>query len=315
MNILSWNLFGNTQKKKYSKNKTKKFRKMNCSPAVAGSTVDPESCYTNDALIKIKNAYNKNYPKQPITTNKPKIIFKELKENLKQCNKEDCWLRQLPESEQTYLDEFLFAPDQPSEWKNNPNEWLSNFDIIKVIHQYEQKYKHFKFIGPTPIDFDTRLPEENGKCVWEDLCDISLEKQIHHKISKIGVIFNLDEHDESGSHWVSLFIDIENNFIFYFDSAANKTPPEIKALIKKLVKQGKMLKKPIHFRRIENYPTLHQQSNSECGMYSLFFIITMLTNKTEFDSHLSIRDKIKLFKKTKISDKYVEKFRYIYFNP
>ena len=315
MNILSWNIFGRTQKKRNSKNKTKKSYKMNCSPEVAGETVGSETCYTNDALKKIKNAYNKNYPKQPITTNKPKKIFIELKEKLKQCHKEDCWLRQLPESDQIYLDKYLFAPDQPNEWKRNPNEWLSNIDILKVLHQYEKKYKHFKFIGPTPIDFDTRLPEENGKCVWEDLCNFSLLNQMKKGIKKIGVIFNLDKHDQSGSHWVSLFIDIENRIVFYFDSAANKTPPEVKVLVKKLIQQGKTLNTPIRFRYIENYPTLHQHSNSECGMYSLFFIITMLVSQIEDENNMSMREKIKLFKKSKIPDKYVEKFRNIYFNP
>ena len=36
--------------------------------------------------------------------------------------------------------------------------------------------------------------------------------------NKIGVIFNLDKHDQSGSHWVAMFIDLENKFFFYFDS-------------------------------------------------------------------------------------------------
>ena len=55
---------------------------------------------------------------------------------------------------------------------------------------------------------------ENGKCVWEELCKFELEKQIEKGKNKIGIIFNLDKHYQSGSHWVSLFIDIEIMIFF-----------------------------------------------------------------------------------------------------
>ena len=31
-------------------------------------------------------------------------------------------------------------------------------------------------------------------------------------------MFNLDNHDEDGSHWVSFFCDFDRNAIYYFDS-------------------------------------------------------------------------------------------------
>ena len=48
-----------------------------------------------------------------------------------------------------------FTPYKPTEWEKNPVEWLSNFDILNVLKQYEEKYSDFKFIGPTPIDFNS----------------------------------------------------------------------------------------------------------------------------------------------------------------
>jgi hypothetical protein len=227
------------------------------------------------------------------------------------CDKETCWLNELPKREKKYLQTYLFAPSQPDEWKNNPNEWLSNYDILNVMKQYEEKHKHFRFFGPTPIDFDTRIPEKNGKCVWEELCHFSLEKQIENKINKIGIIFNLDKHDQGGSHWVSLYIDISHKLIFYFDSAANKTPKEIDAFIQKVMTQGTEHSPPIVFRKEENYPQMHQQSNTECGMYSLYFLITMMSARTD----KSIESKIRLFKQERVTDTYIEKFRNVYFNP
>jgi hypothetical protein len=279
---------------------------------VKGQTVMSDTCYTDDALIKIKNAYNKNQPKTKIKTKNPKQIFKELKHRLKNCNKEDCWLNLLPEKEKEYMDKYLFAPDQPKEWSKNPNEWLSNYDILNVLKQYEQKYPHFAFIGPTTIDFNEKLPELNDNCVENALCNFDLKKYIERSIDKIGIIFNLDRHDQSGSHWVSLFIDIQHKIIFYFDSAGSEIPEEINDFVLKVTQQGVI--KKIKFKFYQNYPTTHQESSTECGMYSLFFIITMLTGNTEFHQNMSLKKKISLFKNEKIQDKYVEKLRNIYFN-
>ena len=294
--------------------KTKKTRRggktmksgMVCNPAMKKFKVTSESCYTPDIVDKIKTAYNKNHPENMIHVKSHTQIIRELSERLK-CNKEDCWLNQLPESERKYVDEKIFAPDQPQSWKKNPTEWLSNHDIMDVLHQYEETYPEFKFIGPTSIDFDTVLPN-NGKCVWEDLCHFSLSKNIQNGIKKIGIIFNLDKHDESGSHWVSIFLDIPKRFLFYFDSAGNPTPPEITTLVNRIKKEFDLL----HNKKLqyyENYPNQHQMKNTECGMYSLYFIITMLTSKKS-----NIKSNINIFKKGKITDEFVQKCRGKYFN-
>ena len=95
-------------------------------------------------------------------------------------------------------------------------------------------------------------------------------------IYKIGIIFNLDPHYKSGSHWVSLFIDIKKGKIFFFDSAGDKVPKQIKKLSDNIIEQGKQLHPPIQFNFDENHPKEHQFGDTECGIYSLFFIIHML---------------------------------------
>ena len=37
-------------------------------------------------------------------------------------------------------------------------------------------------------------------------------------LNKIGIIFNTDPHNKSGSHWISLFIDVKKKIICFFDS-------------------------------------------------------------------------------------------------
>ena len=169
------------------------------------------------------------------------------------------------------------------------------------MKQYTHIYKCFRFIGPTPIDYDAL---ENNVCVTNELCNFSLAHQIHDGKFKIGIIFNTDPHTKGGEHWISMFINIKKGFIFFFDSAGNKIPPRIYPLVEKIIEQGRHLATPIEFKFDQNYPNEHQYSSTECGMYSLYFIIHMLEDKLTQ----------KYLKTHVITDDYIEKFRKVYFN-
>ena len=125
----------------------------------------------------------------------------------------------------------------------------------------------FEFLGPSPIDYDTH--KAYGECVWQELCEFNLEQQIKSGKTKIGIVFNLDPHYLNGSHWVSMFINIRKNTIFYFDSAGEKIPNQIMTLVDKIKSQGKQIGKTFTFD--QNHPVEHQYGNTECGIYSLFF--------------------------------------------
>jgi signal recognition particle subunit SEC65 len=286
---------------------------MNCNPSVEGRTVTKQSCFTLDTLHKIRDAYNKSHTDNRITITDPHLLWLELKSRFSTCEKEDCWLEEIHDkSLKEKIDELSFAPDHPDEWKKNPDEWLSNYDILEVLEQYESKHKEFKFIGPTPIDFDSRPPKKNGKCVWEDLCQFSIDK-LDPAIKKIGVVFNLDKHNEPGSHWVSLFVDLENQFIFYLDSAGDDIPSEIQKLVNRIKGQWTDAHPGKKMKFYKNYPFEHQHEDTECGMYALFFIISLLTQKVE-GKHHSIGELIKMFKSKRIPDNYVFDYRKVYFN-
>jgi len=298
---------------KKSKNFT--LKKQVCSPIVNGKTQIEGSCFTPAALEQLKIHYNKNHPNNPIKESRPQELWNEFRKRLFSCRKEDCWLKEIDDKEmRENLEKFLFAPSQPKEWKKNPKEWLSNFDIIEVLHQYELTHPSFKVIGPTPIDFDSRPTDQDEKCVWEELCNFDIKRYYDSGKTKLGIVFNLDKHDEPGSHWVSLFVDLEDKFIFYLDSAGNKIPREIRKLVKRIKKQGLSHIPLLDFKFYENYPLEHQMGNTECGVYSLYFIITMLTGETEHKSLTNKTEKIRFFKEKRIPDKYVSKYRKIYFN-
>ena len=286
-----------------NKSKTTQLKKINCSPKPKNE-MNNFTCYTNKDLYKLRDLWNARHPDVKITSNSPKEIHRLLTEKLSSvCNKESCWLKQKADFGPVSSDMAdSFAPESPPEWKNNPNEWLSSEDIMKVMRQYEKAYKCFDFIGPSPIDFDTR--KLYGECVWEELCNFNLKDQIKNGKTKIGIIFNTDPHNKPGQHWISMFINIKKKTIFFFDSTGDKPLPQIMVLVERIKEQGLNLKRPIKFTFDSNEEIEHQYGNTECGIYSLYFIVHMLEDK--MTEH---------YLKTHIlKDNYMEKFRNIYFN-
>lgn len=290
----------------------KKFKKLQCSPKLESET-NPFSCYTNRSLHKMRNLWNARHPDAKINSNDTKQIWKALQDNMSSvCDTERCWMRQnfMKNNLDKELTTHTFAPMTPPEWKTNPHEWLSSVDILNVMKQYEKTYPCFEFLGPSPIDYDTH--KMYGECVWEELCHFSLQDQINKGKRKIGIIFNLDPHYKPGSHWVSIFINVNKRMIFFFDSNGDKPPPKIKKFINTVVKQSKNIsikgegQKKEPFKYDNNFPTSHQDENTECGMYSLYAIIQQVKDKL---NPLDLKDASK-----KITDKQMRKFRKIYFN-
>jgi len=293
----------------------KTLKKMNCSPAVDGKTPVKGSCFPAEVLQKLKTSYNQHHTHHAIHATDPQDVWKELKERMSVCTKEDCWLDVIQSpAERKKLDKHLFAPDHPKEWIKNPNEWLTNYDILAVLQQYEKTDPSFRFIGPTPIDFDERPTKMDGQCVWEDLCNLDIRKMLDSKKTNLGIIFNLDKHDGPGSHWVSLFVNLKDNYVFYMDSGGAKIPKEIDNLVKRIQDQALKINPHQPMKFYQNHPMEHQMGNTECGIYSLFFIITMLTGEIEKGQISTIKQKHDFFTKKRIPDKYIEKFRQVYFN-
>ena len=72
---------------------------------------------------------------------------------------------------------------------------------------------------------------------------------------------------------------------------------------REIIKQGKKLEEPIEFTYLQNEYN-HQQTNTECGMYCLYMIISMIENK-----HTPY-----YLLKHRVSDAEMEKLRGEYFN-
>jgi hypothetical protein len=225
-------------------------------------------------------------------------LWNELDKTIKKyygCTSEICWTT-LPFISQRKSLLKQFRPIQPKDWKDNKTKWLTTTDIENVLYQYEKKHEDFKFLGVSSVDYDYKFSD--NVCVSQEICKLNLKKLYNKGIRKIGIVFNLDKHDESGSHWVALYSDFNKREVYYFDSYGIKPPFDIRKLMKNITQQGKYLpqnadaKPSIKGQCMDNCelePSLftsyyndyrNQYKNSECGVYSMHFIISFLEGNT-----------------------------------
>jgi hypothetical protein len=192
-----------------------------------------------------------------------------------QQGEEHCLLDKAPldDTVKKSLRKEYLRPQRPKAWNADPDMWLDNYNIMHVMKQYEEAFPWFSFMGVFPIDFSAPDPyTKEKKCLHKELCDLNLTHEYNKGKRGIGMIFNLDPHYKGGSHWVGLYINIMNidkPCIDYFDSYAYDTPPLIARLMRSFTLQIKSCKLGRNARRF-------QYGQSECGMFSMYFIICMI---------------------------------------
>ena len=218
-------------------------------------------------------------------------------------DEEHCLLDKAPikENLKKELRKQYLRPRRPKIWDSDPDMWLDNYNILAVMKQYQEAYPWFKFLGVFPIDFsapDPYNPNGSNKCLYRETCELNLQQEHNKGIRGIGMIFNLDPHFKGGSHWVALYINLKNikkPFIGYFDSYGYKVPNLIARLMRSFRLQ-------IHNCVLGYNARRFQYGGSECGMFSMYFIICMLCG-------ISFKD----FCKDSVNDDYMLQLRKILF--
>jgi len=276
-----------------------------CAPGVK---YDKGSCISKEILQDIARNFNKSSSNVNINIdNDKKEIVNDLTnefENKFKCKDQLCWLNQhfVKRLNNTNLEKFTFTPIGPQQ----KLDWLSTTHINDVIEQYEKKYKNFLFLGAIPYDFQELRQLEMGKELnFDDVINGKINEEYNkdEKINHLGMVINLDPHDKPGSHWVALYSNFDKNQIYFFDSFGNKPRRKIKKFINKIAKymykkkynsslpvntvieelknnninpEIKNLSKfDIRYNQIQ-----HQFKNTECGVYSINFIIRLVGGET-----------------------------------
>lgn len=241
-----------------------------CHPSV-GKTRPPGGCLPKDVLIASAKALNLDISLK----SDPKSLRVALGEAVgaKLCE-ERTFLMKLPLSTQQktdYAKKYL-RPAMPHKWLNDPDMWLDSNDITAVMEQYEDAYPDFEFMGPFPIDFAAPNPYQTGgtkKCLMTEICEFKVQGALTNGTKSLGIVYNLDPHYKSGSHWVATYVDLIHHECLYFDSYGMEPPKQIEKFMRWLTTQDPKMKLSFNAKRF-------QFKNTECGMYSLFFIIRML---------------------------------------
>lgn len=279
--------------------KTKKFDEQRCAP---GKEFESGSCIVLPVLVEMARAYNKvnkdkiklSCKKEAFKPNKyKKYLLREINNRYKNvCDGQLCWskqdfIKQMDEFIKLELEKFTFRPVGPE----GRFEWLNTVNIDEVMGQYEMNIKDFFFLGAVPMDFQ--------KINLKGVADLDINKEMKEGIRRFGIIFNLDESWQSGSHWTAGYADLEKGNVYYYDSYGSPPEPRVVKLLNKFCTHfesnnpGKRCK--VRYNKIR-----HQFENSECGVYSINFILELL-NGRHFDdicnSKLKDREVNKLRKK------------------
>ena len=282
------------------------------------------SCFSNDDISKLVSLWNSSHGDDPVGKSQqepsPQSLLQQLNEKVShQCNGNEKCITDLPfvrkNPELAAKLKSVFAPMAPKSWEKNPNEWLNSSDISRIMKLLENEYPELKFIGPSPIDFNSMDSDVVGKnqCVWPDLCNFSLSSHLANGKTKFGFIFNTDPHTEPGEHWVSMFMHIGNeagersehtapSFVHYFDSTGDPPPTEITELVEMIGKQAMEL--DIQAPQFSRNEIVHQKQNTECGIYALYFIASMTSR----------HDHLEKFNSGRISDSEMSEYRKKFWN-
>tara|TARA_B100000767_G_C19744427_1_gene527777 strand:+ start:129 stop:974 length:846 start_codon:yes stop_codon:yes gene_type:complete len=242
-----------------------------CAP---GKDFKEGSCFDLEQLKKIAQQFNKNLNENINFQNKTKkdllkILINKIKDKY-DCDDQLCWLNLdiVKDLDDIEIEKYTFRPPGPS----IGTKWLNTSNIDDVLVQYEKIYKDFFSCGAVPLDFS------NLQQLKMNLPENSLQNLVNKGIKKIGIVYNHDYSNMTGSHWVAMFINLDKGLICYFDSYGIKPKKEIndyKDFIINFIK-NKMNKNVTY-----KWNTIrHQFKGSECGVYSINFILRLLKGES-----------------------------------
>lgn len=283
-----------------------KFRRLPCAPGANGI---PGSCFSESGIIELRDAWNMRHFDDPITSDNPMEIWRDLRIKLQNtCKNEKCWIiKLLGARRQETLIPRLFVPVANKKWCRNPREWLDSNDIAKVMHQYEDANDYFDFYGPAPIDFATM--GKGSDAVWAEITEFDPWSALEDGQTCTGMVFNTDPHNKPGEHWISVFVDCRDSsypYVAFSDSNGDPPPKELKSTIdqfKQRYNEGAGNAKNMIYKR---NMISHQRKNTECGIYCLHMIISLLQRDYSLDEYFRERKPDKMMERLRTQFFYKE---------
>jgi hypothetical protein len=258
----------------------------NCAPGVKPRKIgNNESCMSTSQLKILAKELGLS------TNGSDDEIFSRIDDKLASCNGSDfCWTEKIKSSAIDTIRRESFKPKKPV----GERQWLSNFDIEDVMVQYEKLYDNFTFYGPVSSDVykpnlkaSFNIPNDYKNFIYGNKPRNPISPNKRKNL--IAITFNTDPHTKGGEHWVTLVIKISGTkrgsmeaIFMYFDSVGKYPNDNISKSIMQLIE---MFDNSGDYKLIELLVNRvqHQKKNSECGVYSLNFILKCLNGEEFID--------------------------------
>ena len=182
------------------------------------------------------------------------------------------------------------------------NQFLSNVHIDNTLRRWAAEFDNFYNCPFAMIDFELTggaLAAVQLRRVYlgQESQDLPGQRSVKRPCRTFACVLNTDVSTGPGKHWVVVFVDMRGPewSVEYFNSTGNAPPREIVAWLGKTKNNLSQLNPKIN---IITYSILHQESKTECGPYTLFYVRARLEGVPTHTFH-----------STKIPDDAVQEFR------
>lgn len=280
-------------KKKLAEAAKKPIVKANgkCAPSAHKNYEKYGTCLPPETVVEIAKSVNKQvdnpFAQIPTGAFNSMNTLKEALNKKLNCKDELCWVQnsQLDWDKKRQIQRKLFRPIMPESWKKNPNEWLSNEDILNVMNQYNDQYPAFQFLNVFSVDFFRR-----DICRHYNFCDFNLFDFLETGKTSLGMVINTDTWVGGGKHWIALFADFDPKSrkfgMCFYNSGATKPPGPVREFMDAVYKDAQLFFKDtftdVEFKKKFQFKyniRAHQKGNTECGMFSMLFLIACLDHE------------------------------------
>lgn len=230
-----------------------------------------EHCISDSTISRIGDVLG-------VTGDSDKIISSAMETT--KCESERCILSKMgPQLGATITKKELinFKINGPTD-----NKLLTNINLDATLLQWREKYPDFY-----PYNFNMRNYAShsfaNGQVINrpDTLATINFDDLYNgliggRKYTCCGCIINTDVYQGDGKHWMALFADARPGAaewaVEFFNSSGNPPSPEWINWLEKTRNIMERIGKNKKVSIVKVTAIRHQQSKSECGVYSLFYI-------------------------------------------
>ncbi len=185
------------------------------------------------------------------------------------CTNDGCVLEKVDNPQADEIKKVALKAEGPA----NSKELISNFNIADIFKQLEAKFPDFQGYPFQYHDFINHAESEPMK----DPPSPDKSKKTY------GIVVNTDVTGGPGIHWFALFVDMRKApwTIEYFNSSGNKPQAPINQWMQKLKDQ--ICSAGQCEIILSNDRFQHQKGDTECGLYSMYYIWSRLNGVSYTD--------------------------------